>query len=91
MDLINHINLLRENIDFALKKKYSIEVHYSDEIDLKKNEVNWKYPPYLIKNVLTEKIIDELIVYFRNSENFILIMHLKGDAIVHKVPINLPK
>ena len=90
MDLIDQKDLLRDNINFALKKKYSIEIHYSDDIDLKKNKVVWKYPPYIVKNMLTEKIIDELINYFKNFNNFILVMHLVGDQITHKVPINIP-
>tara|TARA_Y100000813_G_C23857919_1_gene209737 strand:+ start:208 stop:483 length:276 start_codon:yes stop_codon:yes gene_type:complete len=90
MDLIDQKDILRDNINFALKKKYSIEIHYSDDIDLKKNKVVWKYPPYIVKNMLTEKIIDELINYFKNFNNFILVMHLVGDQITHKVPINIP-
>ena len=90
MDLIDQKDIQRDNINFALKKKYSIEIHYSDDIDLKKNKVVWKYPPYIVKNMLTEKIIDELINYFKNFNNFILVMHLVGDQITHKVPINIP-
>ena len=90
MDLIDQKDLLRDNINFALKKKYSIEIHYSDEIDLKKNRVIWKYPPYIVKNMLTDKIIDELINYFKNFNNYILVMHLIGNQIKHKVPINIP-
>jgi len=90
MNLYNHTNILRTNIDFALKKKYSIKIYYSNEIDYKKNNIIWKYPPYLIKNCNTNKIIDELLNYFKNFEDFVLVMQLNGDNIVHKIPIHLP-
>ena len=90
MNLIDQKNLLRDNINFALRKKYSIQIHYSNEIDFKKNIVIWKYPPYIIKNMLVEKIVEELISYFKDFEDFILVMHLIGDNIIHKVPINIP-
>ena len=90
MNLNDKTNSLRTNINFALKKKYSMKVYYSNDIDYKKNTVEWKYPPYLIKNCITEKIIDELLNYFKNFEDFILVMHLTGEDIVHKVPIHLP-
>lgn len=90
MNLFEQKNSIKNNIEFALKKKYSIKVYYSDDIDYKKNIVLWKYPPYQIKNCNSDKIIDELLDYFRNFEDFILVMHLTGDNITHKVPINLP-
>ena len=36
-------------------------------------------------------IIQELLNYFKNFEDFILVMHLTGDNITHKVPIHLPQ
>lgn len=90
MNIFDHKNSLKTNINFALKKKYSMKVFYSDDIDYKKNTVKWKYPPYLIKNCITDKIIEELLNYFKNFEDYILVMHLTGDNIVHKVPIHLP-
>lgn len=91
MNLNDQTNSLRTNINFALKKKYSMKVYYSNNIDYKKNTVEWLYPPYLIKNCTTEKIIQELLNYFKNFEDFILVMHLTGDNITHKVPIHLPQ
>ena len=90
MDLLDNRNTLRNNISFALRKKYSIKVYYSNDIDYKKNVIKWKYPPYLIKNCNIDKIIEEIENYFKNFEDFILVMHLIGDNILHKVPIHIP-
>ena len=45
MNLNDQTNSLRTNIEFALRKKYSIKVYYSNDIDYKKNTITWKYTP----------------------------------------------
>ena len=88
---INKINTLKKDIDFAIKNKYTIKIFYTDEINYDKDEINWKYPPYVIKNFITEKIIQEIINYFKNHTKYLIVMNFEGDNIVHKIPLNLPE
>ena len=81
---------LKNDIEFALKNKYNILVHYTDDIDYKKNEIKWKFPPYIVKNCFADKIVNELENYFKNSNNYLIVMYLEGDGIIHKIPLNLP-
>ena len=80
----------KKDIEFALVKKYSIQIYYSDDIDFENNTINWKYPSYQIKNILIDKIIEELEIYFKNFKDFIIVMHLIGSELTHKIPIHLP-
>ena len=86
------MNLIKfkNDIEFALKNKYNILVHYTDEIDYENNEIKWKFPPYIVKNCFADKIINELENYFKNSNNYLIVMYLEGDGIIHKIPLNLP-
>lgn len=84
------ISTFKKDIDFAIKNKYTIKIFYTDEINYDNNEINWKYPPYVVKNFITEKIIQEIINYFKNYTKFLIVMNFEGDNIVHKIPINLP-
>ena len=87
------MNILRfkNDIEFAIKNKYSIKIHYTDEIDYSNNDITWKYPPYAIKNYIIDKIILEIENYFKNSDNYLIVMYFEGDDIIHKIPLNLPK
>lgn len=87
---IKKISTFKKDIDFAIKNKYTIKIFYTDEINYDNNEINWKYPPYVVKNYITEKIIQEIINYFKNYTKFLIVMNFEGDNIVHKIPINLP-
>ena len=73
-----------------MKNKYSIKIYYTDEIIEDADYINWKYPPYIVKNFITEKIINEIENYFKNFEYYLIVMHFEGDDIVHKIPLNLP-
>lgn len=84
------ISKFRNDIEFALKNKYNISIYYTDDIDLKNNNVNWKYPPYQVKNFFVDKIILEIENYFKNSKDYLIVMHLQGNDIIHKIPLNLP-
>ena len=86
-----NISRFKSDIEFAIKNKYSIKIHYTDEIDYSKNNIIWKYPPYSIKNYIVDKIILEIENYFKNSENYLIVMYFEGDDIIHKIPLNLPK
>lgn len=86
-----NISKYKNDFEFALKNNYKIKVYYSDEIDLKKNDVNWKYPPYQIKNFLVDKIILEIEDYFKNSLDFLIVIYFQGQDFTHKIPINIPK
>lgn len=86
-----NLSKYKKDIEFALRNKYRIKVHYTDEIDYFNNIINWKYPPYQIKNFLIDKIIQEIENYFKNSTNFLIIMYFEGDNVVHKIPLNLPQ
>tara|TARA_A100001015_G_scaffold320383_1_gene446559 strand:- start:4538 stop:4801 length:264 start_codon:yes stop_codon:yes gene_type:complete len=85
-----NIDKFKVDIQFAINHKYSIKIHYTDEIDYSKNNVTWKYPPYIVKNCITEKIISEIENYFKNSNDYLIVMYFEGNDIVHKIPINLP-
>ena len=88
---IKKINTFKKDIDFAIKNKYSIKIYYTDEINYEKNEIIWKYPPYIVKNYITDKIILEIINYFKNYTEYLIVMNFEGDNIVHKIPLNLPE
>lgn len=81
----------KKDIEFAIKNKYKIEVHYTDDIDYVNNNINWKYPPYQIKNFLIEKIVLEIENYFKNSNDHLIVMYFEGNNVIHKIPLNLPK
>ena len=85
------INNLKNDIDFAIKNKYSIKIYYTDEVSDENDKLNWKYPPYIVKNFVTDKIIQEIINYFKNYTDYLIVMNFEGDNIVHKIPLNLPK
>ena len=59
------MNLIKfkNDIEFALKNKYNILVHYTDEIDYENNEIKWKFPPYIVKNCFADKIINDPVKY----------------------------
>ena len=80
--IIDSLIKYKDVIEFAMKNKYSIKINYTDEINYENNDIVWKYPPYYIKNFLTDKIITEINNYFKNFEN---------NGFVHKIPLNLPK
>lgn len=86
-----NIQKFKTDLEFAIKNRYSIKIYYTDEIDVDKHIINWKYPPYIIKNFVVDKIISEIENYFRNSLDYLIVMYFEGDKIVHKIPINLPK
>ena len=84
------IHSFKKDIEFAMKHKYSIIINYTDEIDYENNIVTWKYPPYIVKNFLADKIIYEIANYFKKFDNYLIVMHFEGDNITHKIPLNLP-
>ena len=86
-----NIQKFKTHLEFAIKNRYSIKIYYTDDIDVDKHIINWKYPPYIIKNFVVDKIISEIENYFRNSLDYLIVMYFEGDKIVHKIPINLPK
>ncbi len=85
-----NLSRFKSDIEFAIKNKYSIKIHYTDEIDYQDNNIIWKYPPYIVKNYIIDKIILEIENYFKNSNNYLIVMYFEGDDIVHKIPLNLP-
>tara|TARA_B100001093_G_C25967228_1_gene651675 strand:+ start:148 stop:417 length:270 start_codon:yes stop_codon:yes gene_type:complete len=85
-----NLTKFKNDIEFALKNKYDIIVHYTEEINFINNTIIWKYPPYVVKNCISNKIIVELENYFKNSKNYLIVMYLKGNGITHKIPLNLP-
>ena len=85
-----NIQKFKTDLEFAIKNRYSIKIYYTDEIDVDKHVINWKYPPYIIKNFVVDKIISEIENYFKNSLDYLIVMYFEGDKIVHKIPINLP-
>ena len=84
------INKLKNEIEFAIKNKYSIKIYYTDVIDENNENIEWKYPPYIVKNYVTDKIILEIENYFKNFKNYLIVMYLQNEDIIHKIPINLP-
>lgn len=80
----------KNEIDFAIKNKYSIKIYYTDEFKDLNDKIVWKYPPYIIKNYITDKIIVEINNYFKNFKNYLIVMYLESDEITHKIPLNLP-
>ena len=84
------VNKFKADINFAIKNKYSIKIYYTDEINDDTNNIYWKYPPYIVKNFITEKIIAEIESYFKNFSNYLIVMYFEGDDITHKIPLNLP-
>lgn len=84
------VNKFKTDINFAIKNKYSIKIYYTDEINDNTNNIIWKYPPYIVKNYITEKIITEIESYFKNFSNYLIVMYFEGDDITHKIPLNLP-
>ena len=72
------INSFKKDIEFAIKNKYSITINYTDEINYENNIVSWKYPPYIIKNFIADKIISEISNYFKNFDNYLIVMHFEG-------------
>ena len=65
-----NIQKFKTDLEFAIKNRYSIKIYYTDDIDVDKHIINWKYPPYIIKNFVVDKIISEIENYFRNSLDF---------------------
>jgi hypothetical protein len=89
--IIDSLIKYKDVIEFAMKNKYSIKINYTDEINYENNDIVWKYPPYYIKNFLTDKIITEINNYFKNFENMLIIIYFENNGFVHKIPLNLPK
>ena len=87
---ISKINQFKNDIEFAIKNKYSIKIYYTTDIDYDNNSITWKYPPYIVKNYISEKIILEIDNYFKNFNDYLIVMYFEGDDIVHKIPLNLP-
>jgi|TARA_B100000886_G_C20126990_1_gene368296 hypothetical protein len=83
---------LKNDIDFAIKNKYSIKVYYTDNKNINYNDstINWLYPPYIVKNYVPEKIILEIESYFKNYNDLLIVMYFENDDIIHKIPLNLP-
>ena len=80
-----------KDIEFAIKNNYVIKIFYTKEINYDlDNKIIWKYPPYLVKNCIIEKIINEIDNYFKNSNDYLIVMYFEGDDIIHKIPLNLP-
>lgn len=84
------VDKFRSDIDFAIKNKYSIKIYYTNEINDDTSNISWKYPPYIVKNFITEKIINEIESYFKNFNSYLIVMYFEGDDITHKIPLNLP-
>ena len=84
------VNKFKSDINFAIRNKYSIKIYYTDELNDDTTNINWKYPPYIVKNYITEKIIAEIESYFKNFSNYLIVMYFEGDDITHKIPLNLP-
>ncbi len=87
---ISQIEKFKNDIEFAIKNKYSIKIYYTDEINYNSSKIEWKYPPYIVKNYISDKIITEIDNYFKNFTNYLIVMYFEGDDIVHKIPLNLP-
>jgi len=84
------VDKFKSDIDFAIRNKYSIKIYYTNEINDDTNNISWKYPPYIVKNFITEKIISEIESYFKNFNSYLIVMYFEGDDITHKIPLNLP-
>ena len=91
---MNSFNLqvekFKSDISFAIKNKYSIKIYYTNELNDNTDNINWKYPPYIVKNFITDKIVNEIESYFKNFNNYLIVMYFEGDDITHKIPLNLP-
>ena len=85
-----NIKNFKQEIEFAIKNRYSIKIYYTDEINFNKKKLDWKYPPYVIKNFDVDNIILEIENYFKNSLDYLIVMYFEGEDIVHKIPLNLP-
>lgn len=88
--LRDNLEKCKDIIEFAIKNKYIIKINYTDEIDCDEKNINWKYPPYLLKNYFINMVIDEIITYFKNFENMLIIMNFEKNDFIHKIPLNLP-
>lgn len=84
------VNKFKKEIKFAIKNKYSIKIYYTDMVDQNNENIEWKYPPYIVKNYAIDKIILEIENYFKNFKNYLIVMYLQNNNIIHKIPINLP-
>jgi hypothetical protein len=84
------VDKFKSDIDFAIKNKYSIKIYYTNEVEDDTYNISWKYPPYIVKNFITCKIINEIKSYFKNFNSYLIVMYFEGDDITHKIPLNLP-
>ena len=54
-------------------------------VDQNNENIEWKYPPYIVKNYAIDKIILEIENYFKNFKNYLIVMYLQNEDIIHKI------